>query len=150
MSDLVDTQVIFRNFPLTLALRTQVYRRVLSLQKAYGRILRCTVTVGYPQRRHRVGNRVNVRLSLSLPRGRVITTRALAPGVSHPDLSIALRDAFLAARRQLRHQVDRRRGRELAGRGVGYRGLAHEARRLASPSDSSWRRAPTRAKKAQS
>lgn len=143
MHDLVDTQVVFRNFPLTLALRTAVYQRVLRLQKAYGRILRCTVTVGYPQHRHRVGNPVNVRLALLFPRGQAITTHALSPSLAHPSVEIALRDAFNAARKQLRKQVDRRRGRELASRGVGYRGLDPEARRLANQSDTPWRRAPT-------
>jgi ribosome-associated translation inhibitor RaiA len=141
MPDLVDTQVVFRNFPLTLALRTAVYQRVLRLQKSYGRILRCTVTVGYPQHRHRVGNQVNVRLSLAFPRGQVITTHAVSPSLAHPNVAIALRDAFNAARKQLRTQVDRRRGRELASRGVGYRGLDRETRQLADQSDSTWRRA---------
>lgn len=142
--DLLDTQIVFRNFPLTLALRTSVYQRVLRLQRTYGRIIRCTVTAGYPHHRHQVGNRVNVRVSLTLPRGRVVTTHALSPGLSHPSLQIALRDAFNAARHQLRRQVDRRRGRELSERGVGLRGLDQESRRLASASDDSWRRAPTR------
>jgi len=145
MPDLVDTQVVFRNFPLTLALRTAVYQRVLRLQKSYGRILRCTVTVGYPQHRHRVGNPVNVRLSLVFPRGQVVTTHALSPSLAHPSVAIALRDAFTAARKQLRRQVDRRRGRELSQRGVGYRGLDRESRQLADRSDSAWRRAPTSA-----
>ncbi len=142
MTDLVDTQVIFRNFPLTLALRTAVYQRVLRLQKSYGRILRCTVTVGYPQNRHRVGNRVNVRVSLQLPRGQVITTHALSPSLAQPSVSVALRDAFASARKQLRKQVDRRRGRDLAQQGIGYRGLDRESRQLADRSDSAWRRAP--------
>ena len=151
MPELIDTQVVFKNFPLTLALRTSVYRRVIRLQRAYGRIVRCTVTALTPQRRQHVGNPHNVRVSLLLPRGQVITTFAMSPGTSQPNLEIALRDAFASARRQLRTLVDRRRGRALETRGVGLRKLDQESRRLRSASTNSWRRSPTRgAERAQS
>ncbi|MEN9723173.1 MAG: Cold shock protein CspB [Pseudomonadota bacterium] len=145
-SALTTTQVYFRNFPVTMALRTLVYQRVLHIQRTYGRILSCSISASTAHRRHRVGNPINVRVSIQFPRGQVITTYAESPSLAQPNLQMALRDAFLAARKQLRRQIDRRRGRELAGRGVGLRALDQESRRLASASDESWRRAPTRAR----
>ena len=144
MPELLQTQLVFKNFPLSLTLRASVYRRVFRLQRNYGRITRCTVTALKPQSRHRVGNPYNVRVTLLLPRGLVVTTFATSPGTSYPSLDIALRDAFLAARKQLRTLVDRRRGRALETRGVGMRKLDQETRRLRSNTTDTWRRAPTR------
>jgi len=138
----IATHLVFRNFSLNPALRELIFRRLIALEKAYGRILRCSISVGIPQRRHRRGRLYNVRLALHFPRGKVVTTRSRLVDASRPALEVAIHEAFLAARKQLRTQVERRRGREPSARGIGLRGLSAATRDRVGTGDSTWRRAP--------
>jgi len=139
---LIDTKLIFRNFAISPATRESIYRRLLLLQRHYGRIIQCTVAVGTPSRRQHKGKQYSVRVSLLFPRGRVLTTRSQMVIASRPGLEVAIHDAFDAARKQLRRQVERRRGRETAARGIGLRKLPAATRDRVGAGDSTWRRAP--------
>lgn len=90
------------------------------LEAAYDRIQRCEVVIEAPHHRHRRGNQVRVRIEMSVPRGRLVVSRAPAADGAHEDVLVAVRDSFDAARRQLEDHVRRSlRGevktREVAG-----------------------------------
>jgi hypothetical protein len=106
----------FRNFNPTPALRLEIYQRLLRLEqilggRSRGGVIRCTVTLETPHRHHRLGRIRHVRIRMTLPKGEIVVAREPARDGAHEDLSVALRDAFKAARRQIDAHLTYRRPR---------------------------------------
>src|SRR5574337_391542 len=91
-------KITFQGIEPSPALDTRIRTWMKRLEGVHHRISRCEVVVDKPHNHQRSGLDFDVHVSLTLPRGRVITS-----GVDH-DPYVAVRDAFRAARRQL---VDR-------------------------------------------
>ncbi len=58
-----------------------------------------------PHRHHQHGVQFNVRIDITVPGGEVVVKRE-----PHTDIYVAIRDAFIAARRQLQSHAKRQRG----------------------------------------
>lgn len=61
-------------------------------------------------RQHHKGNLYRVRLEIEVPDDQILVTRDPGDEHAHEDIYVAVRDAFDAARRQLKSYAARRRG----------------------------------------
>lgn len=99
-------QITFKGMDSSEAVRRRVEREVAKLEKLFGRLTECRVVVEAPARPARHGGLFGVHVHLSVPGGRhVAVSREPAADQAHEDAYVAIRDAFRAARRQLRVHV---------------------------------------------
>lgn len=106
----VPLELTFDNMKHSEAIESRVRQKVQHLEKLYGRITSCRVTVEMPHKHHRQGNKYNVRVFLSVPEGQVIVNRDPGDFYAHEDVYVAIRDAFDAAGRQLQDHQRKIRG----------------------------------------
>ena len=102
-------QISFRQMDHSPALEATIREKAARLDTFANRIMSCRVVVGLAGKHHVHGNQYNVRIDITLPGGEVVATREPGEHQEYKELSIALRDAFNAAARQLEDLV---RGRE--------------------------------------
>jgi cold shock CspA family protein len=105
-------QVTFDDIAIDEAVREAAFDHVEQLERYSDRITGCHVVVAQPHRRHREGRLYSVRIDLLVPGGEIVVNREHHLEHAHEDALVALRDAFLAARRQLEDHVRRLRGAE--------------------------------------
>jgi cold shock CspA family protein len=98
-------KITARDFELTEPMERDIRDRVAALEQYYDRISGCEVAVEAPMRHHRKGGPFKVRLRLTLPRGEIAVTRQ-----SDEDMTLAVREAFDAARRRIEDHVRELRG----------------------------------------
>ena len=91
--------ISFRDMEATPALTACVERWAAKLDRVYPRIDHCQVVIDRPHRHHHRGQHVRVRVVIAVPRGDIV-----ARDGEHENAYAAIRDAFLAARRQLVHR----------------------------------------------
>lgn len=104
-------KIVFENLGPSDALRQRILDEVAHLEAFYERITACRVVVGKPEKHRRKGNPYQVRIYLSLPGGKEVAVRPSTAGHQwNQDPMVAIRNAFDAARRQLRRRVTRMRG----------------------------------------
>jgi dienelactone hydrolase len=96
--------------PLSVELEQEIARETEVLERFHDRITSCRVVVSTPHRRHRRGRVWHVRIDLNVPGAEIVVGREPGLDPGHEDLGLALRDAFRAARRQLRDHVRKVRG----------------------------------------
>jgi hypothetical protein len=94
-------QITFRHMASSPTLAADIQRRAAALQKHAPRVLGGKVTVQAPAHHHRRGGPFSARVELQLDRGDLITAGGRGGVHSHEDAYAAVRDVFLAARRQL-------------------------------------------------
>ena len=102
----VPLKITAHDITLSEAVETEIREKVAKLESYYTRITSCHVVVGAPVRYpHDKQGLYNVSIDLSVPGAELVVNRK-----ADPDLLVALRDAFNAARRQLEDYVRRQRG----------------------------------------
>lgn len=87
------------------ALEGDIRSRAEKLQRLHRFITRCRIVVERPHMHHHQGGQFVVRLRIEAPGAEVVVNHDHAE-----DVHVALRDAFDAARRQLKDYVSRRDG----------------------------------------
>lgn len=97
----IPLDITFKDVAASDAVEARVRELVGKLERVYDRITRCEVVVELPHRRRRQGRQFHVRVRLTVPGGELVTSRDPGPDEAHEDVYVALRDAFLAVRRQL-------------------------------------------------
>ena len=107
-------QVSIDDLPIDEAVRDAALDHIAELERYSDRITGCHVVVAQPHRHHRGGNLYSVRVDLVVPGSEIIVNREHHRDHAHEDVFVALRDAFLAARRQLEDHARRMRGAEKA------------------------------------
>ena len=85
------------------------------LERFYDRLIGRHVRVAGPGRHHRNGGLFDVRIDLSVPGSELVVNHK-----AHPDLAVAIREAFAAARRRLDEHArlqreEKREERRIAG-----------------------------------
>jgi cold shock CspA family protein len=103
-------QVSFDGIPLDERVRATAYDHIDELEQKYGRITGCHVVIAQPHQHHRRGRIYSVRIDLVVPGGEIVVNRDHDLDHAHEDVYVALRDAFMAARRRLEDRVRRVRG----------------------------------------
>jgi cold shock CspA family protein/ribosome-associated translation inhibitor RaiA len=107
-----EPQVSFDDLPVDEAVRDAALEHVADLERFATRITGCHVVVAQPHRRRREGRLYSVRVDLVVPGGEIVVNRDHHLDHAHEDVFVALRDAFLAARRRLEDHARRMRGAE--------------------------------------
>jgi ribosomal subunit interface protein len=100
-------QITVRNMSLSDAAKAAIQDKAAKLDAVDDRIIGCRVLVEIPHKHRHQGVLYNVRIDLTIPGAELVVTRE-----PHEDLYVAIRDAFNAARRQLRQ---RRRKQDIDG-----------------------------------
>lgn len=99
-------KIISRDFDLTEPIETEIRRKAATLENFYPRLSGCEVTVRAPAiKHHRKGGPFNVGIRLTAP-GKELAVEHQA----EEELSVAIREAFDAARRQLEDYAREQRG----------------------------------------
>jgi ribosomal subunit interface protein len=105
MTMAAQLQITVREMPHSDAVEAAIRRKTAGIERVHPRITAIRVTVEAPHHHHHQGNRFTVKLDITLPGGEIVVNRDHAE-----DVYVALRDAFLAARRQLIEHAQRGRG----------------------------------------
>ena len=100
----VQLQIKFLHMRRMASIEQDITDRVQDLQSLHGRIIGCHVSVEVPHHSQQTGNGVEVRISLALPGGLVVTRK----GSSASQPTTAIRQAFEALKRQLRKDTEKR------------------------------------------
>ena len=104
-----SVQIVFRGMPHSEALEARVRNKARKLAQLFPFLMGCRVVAEVPYRRHGNSSQFVVRLDVAVPGGEIVVNRE-----DHEDICIALREAFRAARRQLKGGS----GRQRAGAGA--------------------------------
>ena len=99
-------EITFRNVSRTDEIEARIRAKAAKLDKFFDRIVGCRVVVESPHNHHNKGNHYRVRIELTVPGGELVVDRD-PESRDHEDLSVALRDAFLAAQRQLQAYAEK-------------------------------------------
>ncbi len=81
---------------MTESIEAVIREKATKLERFNGRVIGCHVTVLGPGTRHRNGGSFEVRIDLTVPGHEYVINQKAAP-----ELNLAIRDAFDAARRKL-------------------------------------------------
>lgn len=95
-------QIMFRNMESSPALESAIRRHVEELDELFDRITSCRVVIEIPHRHQQKGQHVHLRVELHVPGKVLVVNRDPAQHDAHEDAYVAIRDAFRAARRELR------------------------------------------------
>lgn len=101
----IPVDITFKEMVKSDALEGRVREWVDKLERVYDRIVRCEVLIETPHRRHRNGRQFHVRVRLTVPGGEIVASHDPGPDEAHEDAYVALRDTFIAVRRQLEDHV---------------------------------------------
>jgi ribosome-associated translation inhibitor RaiA len=94
-------KITSRDFALTPTIEDQIRERVAALEQFWDRITGCEVTLEAPAvHHHRKGGPFAVRIRMLVPGGELDVNRQAGR-----DFSVALREAFAAARRRIEDYV---------------------------------------------
>ena len=103
-------QVTFKNMDHAPAVEAAIRKKAERLDRFSRHIIACHVTVDLPHRHQHQGKQYHVRIDLTVPGGELVVSREPAARHEHEDVYVAIRDAFLAAVRQLEDYVRCQRG----------------------------------------
>ena len=103
-------QVSFRHMEHSDAIEAIIREKADRLDKFAGHIMSCRVVVEPSGKHHLHGNMYQVRLDITLPGGEIAVTHEPSQHTEYKDITVAVRDAFDSARRQLEDYVRRQRG----------------------------------------
>lgn len=105
-------QITFRNIPPSKAIERLVRQKARKLENFHSSIVKCHVTLETQHQRHRKGNLYDVHLDIQVPGKSFVVTSVQHDNHAHELLSMAVRDAFDTAQRQLQdHMGTRKRER---------------------------------------
>jgi cold shock CspA family protein/ribosome-associated translation inhibitor RaiA len=101
-------QLRWHNVDPSDAVKAHVREEVSHLERLWGRITGCAVTLEAPSTHHRhSGAQYRVRIELSVPGGKLVVGRDPPKTWTHSDLYLAVKAAFREAGRQLEDHVRR-------------------------------------------
>jgi ribosomal subunit interface protein len=107
----VQTQVTFRDVPVSDAVAAAAEKHAGKLTQHFDRINNCRVVVGLPHRsHHQQGAVYSVRVDVTVPGEEIVINREHRFDHAHEDVYVALHHAFDAMRRRLDDHSRRMRG----------------------------------------
>ncbi len=105
---MANIQITHRDMESSEAVDAAIREKYEKLVEHCPELLSCHVVVEQPHRRHRKGSHFHVRVDLVVPGAELVVGRDPAQADEYEDFHVALRDAFLAARRELQRWSDER------------------------------------------
>lgn len=107
----VPLELSFRDVEKTRAIEEFIRTNVKKLEQSCDHIVSCRIAVEQPQKHQHTGSPYRVRIDLRVPPGHeIVVKRESSEGEIHDSLRKVLREAFDAARRQVRGLSERQRG----------------------------------------
>ena len=106
-------ELTFHNLPSSPAIEAEIQKRVAKLEKIYGNLISCRVSVESLHNQHRTGNVYEVHIEMHLPGRKLVVSREPHHTKENPargDVLLSVRDAFKAAESQLRSFSKKRQG----------------------------------------
>jgi ribosome-associated translation inhibitor RaiA/cold shock CspA family protein len=107
-------QIRFHNLDHSAVIEDMIREKAARLDRFCDHIMSCRVVVEAPHRHHEHGNLYQVRIDITVPGEEIVVNREPPLHTDYKDITIAVRDAFDAARRQLEDYARRQRGAEKA------------------------------------
>ena len=105
-------ETLFRNMEPSDAIKEKVADRMAWLEGHHARITHLKVTIEAPHRNHQKGKIYHIKIAIGLPgRPDLVVSHEPEANHAHEDVYVAIRDAFDAARRQLKDISDVRGGK---------------------------------------
>ena len=101
----LPVQIVSRDLHLSKHLETTIHEKANKLDTFYRRITRCQVVIEAQTHHPWKSQAYKVRIDLSVPGAELVVNHH-----ENPDVKIAIRDAFEAAKRQLQHYAHQQRG----------------------------------------
>lgn len=108
----IPVQITFRHMESSAAVEARVRELTDHLGVFSDRIQSCRVVVDSPHRHQHHGKVFNVKVQLALPGEDVVVDMEKPDRDDHEDVYVVLRDAFIAAERQLKQRMAALRGEE--------------------------------------
>jgi cold shock CspA family protein/ribosome-associated translation inhibitor RaiA len=96
--------IAFHNMMPSPSVEAELRQHVDKLERRFGRLVGCRVSVEKQHNQHRTGNVFDVHVTLSVPGRDLAVSRQphkTNERYAHPDIHTSIRDAFAAAERQL-------------------------------------------------
>ncbi|MEQ8370017.1 MAG: HPF/RaiA family ribosome-associated protein [Alphaproteobacteria bacterium] len=106
----IPLEITFRNMDRSQAVVDRVNEKMEWLAKFYERIEHCRVVIEAPHRNHSKGNHYKVHLTVGVPGQDIVAGAHVGKSPAHEDVYVAVRDAFNAARRELKSHNQKQRG----------------------------------------
>jgi ribosome-associated translation inhibitor RaiA len=98
----VDPQITFEGSESSDAARAQILNEIGRLETHNQRITACRVTVIAPSHKHRHGTGFEVHIWLTMPPHEdIVVNHASSDGSRHEHAEVAIKHAFVSARRQI-------------------------------------------------
>jgi ribosome-associated translation inhibitor RaiA len=101
-------KIAFKGIEHSLALEEWILTWATKLERLHDRLTGLDVVVEIPHRHHRHGKAFHVRLKLGVPGTELVVSHETDVEGAHENPYVAVRDAFLAMRRQLADHVKTR------------------------------------------
>lgn len=105
-------KIVFRNTERSEWLEQIIKEKAKKLNRLCKQIVGCNIIVDIPHKHHHQGNLYSIRINIVVPGKEIAINKESYLHTEAQDISTAVQDAFLAARRQLedyircrRHQV---------------------------------------------
>jgi cold shock CspA family protein/ribosome-associated translation inhibitor RaiA len=98
-------EITFHNMRSSDAIEGDIRKRVTKLEKLYGRMVSCRVSIEARTRQHHTGNVYEVHVDMHVPRGHLVVSKEphhVGERHANTDVKASIRDAFEAAEAQLR------------------------------------------------
>lgn len=107
----VPLDISFQNCEPSETIKSEIERCAKRLEKFHEHITACHVTVTAPTTRHREGNVFSIHIRVAIPQHKdVIVTKTHGDVPAHEHISVAIKDAFAAAQRQIEDAARDMRG----------------------------------------
>jgi ribosome-associated translation inhibitor RaiA len=109
----IPLEITFHNMRTSQNLSADIRKRVAKLEKFYGRLISCRVSIEARSKQHRKGNVYEVHVEMHAPHGHLVVSREphhVKERHARPDVRASVRDAFKAAEEQLRAFGDMQQG----------------------------------------
>lgn len=101
-------EITFNGVEKSEAIEARIAEKVTALERRFARMTHCRVVVEAPHRRSRLGKVFHVHIEIGVPgRAPLVVKSDREKNHEHEDLSVAIRDAFEAARRLLDEKAAR-------------------------------------------
>lgn len=107
----VPLEISFRNTEPSDVIRSEIEQEARKLEKFYNRITSCAVTVVAPNAHHRQGGLFKIDIRIAMPEHKdIIVNRSHDNVHEHEHITVAIKDAFAAAQRQIEDAARKMRG----------------------------------------
>jgi len=99
----IPLQISFHDMPVSPALEALIREKAAKLEQFHPNMTACRVVVDKPHNHSQQGEQFSVTVDVTVPGANLVVNH-----VRNEDANVAVRDAFLAARRQVEDHVKRK------------------------------------------